>query len=267
MFRLCMYAFLLSITAAVQVHAQIDPDECPTAPRDLLAGLDGVWSVKQGAGVMIVPVMGALPLPSHAPLRLTMAYDPNTGTSQLTGSGPDEHLVMFPTHESLVPQIQEMVSEADKAGLLNIGDSCDWYGLPLMVGTNSFSLYAPATSETGTAIALALPEGLPNSAPMSVPLTCLTAQDKQGITAFLRENAPAKDSAAAFGAVASLASSGTLYVQHNAACNVTPASSGDLLMTLLVKFQSPTAATGMLIFEMNQNGLQAIAKAPVTMSR
>lgn len=267
MFRLCIYAFLLSLAAAAPVHAQIDADECPTAPRDLLAGLDGVWSVKQGAGVMIVPVMGAMPLPPHAPLRLTMAYDPGSGTSQLTGSGPGEQLIMFPTHESLIPQIQEMVSEADKAGLLNIGDSCDWYGLPLMVGTNTYSLSAAATSETGTAIALALPEGLPTSAPMSVPLTCLTGQDKQGITAFLQANKPAKFGAVAVGAVASLASSGTLYVQHDAKCNVTPESSGDLSMTLLVKFQTPTAATGMLIFEISQNGLQAIAKAPVTMSR
>lgn len=165
MFRLCMYAFLLSITAAVQVHAQIDPDECPTAPRNLLEGLDGFWSVKQGAGVMIVPVMGALPLPSHAPLRLTMAYDPNTGTSQLTGSGPDEHLVIFPTHESLVPQIQEMVSEADKAGLLNIGDSCDWYGLPLMVGTNSFSLSALPHPKQGLRLHWRFPRDCPTPRP------------------------------------------------------------------------------------------------------
>lgn len=265
MFRKLFLIILFSVAATAQAHAQSSNDACPTAPRDLLAGLHGTWSVQQGAGVMIVPVMGAMPLPPHAPLRLTMTYDPETGTSQLTGNGPDEQLMMFPTHESLVPQIQALVSAVDKEGLLNIGEDCDWYALPLMVGTSTYSLDVPANSETGTAIALALPDGLPTSAPMSAPLACLTSRDKQGIVNFLGQNSPAHK--AVFDAVATMASAGKLYVQHDAECNATPTSSGNMTMTLLVKFQSASSGTGMLIFEVNQNGTRAIAKAPVTMSR
>lgn len=260
MFRKLFLVILLSIAATAQAHAQSGSEACPTAPRDLLAGLDGTWSVQQGAGVMIVPVLGAMPLPPHEPLRLTMAYDPETGTSQLTGNGPDEQLIMFPTHESLVPQIQEVVSEADKEDLLNIGEGCNWYALPLMVGTNTYSLDAPASSEAGTMIALALPEALPTSAPMSASLACLTRKEWQGMTDFVEDND-------LISAVEAMLSAPQLYVQPDAECNVTPASSGDMTMTLLVKFQSPNSGTGMLIFEVNQSGTRAIAKAPVTMSR
>lgn len=262
MFRTFFLLIVLFLGAAVQAHAQSGDEDCPTAPTDLLAGLDGTWSVQQGAGVMIVPVMGAMPLPAHAPLRLTMAHDPATGTSQLTGSGPDEQLIMIATHESLVPQIRELVSAADKEDLLNTGEGCDWHALPLMVGTRTYSLDAPASSETGTVIALALPEGSPESAPMFAPVACLTSRDKQGIVDFLGER-----SQAAFGSLGRIASSGKLYVQHDADCNASPASSGDMTMTLLVKFQTPSSGTGMVIFEVNQNGTPAIAKAPVTMSR
>lgn len=261
MFRNLFLILLPMLAAAASAYAQ-SGSECPTAPRDLLAGLDGSWSVQQGAGVMFVPVMGAMPLPPHEPLRLTMDHDPETGTSQLTGNGRNEKMIMFPTHESLVPRIQDLVNQAEKENLLNFGDSCDWSALPLIVGTNSYSLDTPASSETGTAIALALPEGLPASAPMSAPLVCLTSRDKQDIVDLLGES-----SQAVFGLVATMASAGKLYVQHDAKCNATLASSGDMTMTLLIKFQNPDSGTGMLIFEVNQNGMRAIARAPVTMTR
>ena len=46
-----------------------------------------------------------------------------------------------------------------------------------------------------------------------------------------------------------LKASGDLYAQSEVECNEKPASSGDLKMTLLVKFQSDRSGTGMLIFE------------------
>ncbi|MBV0914114.1 hypothetical protein [Anianabacter salinae] len=253
------------ILAAAQANAQSSRETCPTAPRDLLVGLDGTWSVQQGPGVMIVPVMGALPLPPHAPLRLTMAYDPETGTSQLTGNGPNEQLIMFPTHESLVPQIQEMVSAADKENLLNIGTDCDWYALPLMVGTNTYSLESPGFVETGTTVlALFLP-GVSNELTQSAiksTAVCLTGKDKQEI-ADLMGGGRAQNM---IDALENVELAGPLFVAQDFGCAVTP-SSGEMTMTLLVKFQSPESGTGMLIFEVNQGGTRAIAKAPVTMSR
>lgn len=265
MFRKLFLVILLSIVATAQAHAQSGSEACPTAPRDLLAGLDGTWSVQQGAGVMIVPVMGAMPLPPHEPLRLTMAYDPETGTSQLTGNGPDEQLIMFPTHESLVPQIQELVSEADKEDLLNIGEGCNWYALPLMVGTDTYSLDAPASSDGTTVIALALPDELSKSMPVRrSTMVCFTSREKQAIGDFISDNATADYVVNTI--IPAMEKAGKLYVMDDF-IPCTPPGTGDMTMTLLVKFQSPNSGTGMLIFEVNQNGTRAIAKAPVTMSR
>lgn len=250
----------LSLVLSFSTSVAAQEDFCAAAPQDLLAAINGNWSVKQGVGVMASGA-GAFPLPSQPPIAVTFQYDPESRLVNVSGSGPAEKMVMFPTVQEAVPQIDEFLIEAEKEGFLGIGEGCDWYGLPLMVGTNTYSLDSsndPLIKGSEAIIFASLLSGVTvgfcEMAYMWSPFAILVGEDPN---TDILEGRTDKYGTPCDEAMRE----GTLLGQAEI---VHP---GTMNMTMLVKFQTPNSGGGTLIFEGEKGGFRFAAKANITLTR
>jgi len=118
-------------------------DLCATSPAELLAALDGTWTLNQGPG-WAAAGGGAIgtPLPAHPPQQIQIALDPNLGLPVLSAQG--QHMMMVPAEpEPVAEHIDSVIEETGSAGAQSNATDCDWYGLPPIIGTNMYSLDGP----------------------------------------------------------------------------------------------------------------------------
>lgn len=247
-----------------------DDPFCASAPLAMLAALEGPWTLRQGAGFAVAGAM-MIPLPAHPPQTVVLDYDEQAWHATLTGMA-GERLVMFPTDERQIEEVVTYLNEADAANLLQFGAGCDWYSLPLMLGSNSYSLSRDEATEELALITVGFPSAVVGLDGGGVRIGfCAPVPDqvREGeISDRVDRGGTAsswRDSESASGATWSRA-------EGNRACadlvpNPVPGGEGQMLMILMVKFQSANSATGLLHFEGEMNGQRFGAKAPVSLSR
>ena len=246
-------AFALNFGAAA---AQTSDDPlCALAPFQMLAALDGTWSLTQEAGVAI----GAgrrIPLPPNTQ-SFTIEFDPTIGIADLKGGSPPQSLALIPTNPAAVEEIIWFTFDVDESGeeqnlletQLNIGTSCDFYDLPLVLGFNTYSLTQPA--EQGDSYAIFSVVG-DNIVGFCIPLEVASELDiAQFELEFVTQGADVGgDDATICGPV-----------------TVPNPDPGTMVMSLAMKFHRANHGTGILQFEGEQGGHSFFATAPVTMSR
>jgi hypothetical protein len=237
----------LSAPAHAQQHG--DDPFCASAPLEMLAALEGPWTLRQGAGFAAAGAM-VLPLPAHPPQTVVLDYDEGAWYATLTGMA-GERMVMFPTDENQIEAVVKYLTEADAANLLEIGAGCDWYSLPLMLGSNSYSLNRAGGQPGTMRLDIAnISDGTLTHLSVCIPMHGPEDNDVVYQVGNNRVGAAMNDCA--------------LDDDHP---SLLQAGEGQLLMNLLVKFQSTESASGIVIFEGVMNGQRFGAKAPVTLSR
>ncbi|CAM3853095.1 hypothetical protein [Litorimonas haliclonae] len=227
--------------------AQGGPDEslesfCATAPNELLSTIEGSWSLKQGAGVAMGQGFLPIPLMAHPPQNIDIDVDKEAGLASIQQGG--EKIVLAPVAPDGVAEIDTMLRESDAEGMIDTSGGCDWYSLPLMVGSNLYDLSADVKGlyKNSTTVILgslgAFMVCRDSNGPMELART--TSDAPVMVIEEYRELCPKRD--------------------------LVP-DEGELVMTLLVKFNGPNSGSGVLLFEGYMNGAFAGAKAPVTLTR
>jgi len=256
---------ILIALASASAFAQDEPTVpsppsgfCATAPNGFLSVLEGDWSFKQGAGfATAVGVPFPMPLPSHAPVPMKLTYDPETGLANLSGMNSDnrrENMVMFPSLPENLPRVVQALNTAQQEGLFQIGPGCDWYSLPIMVGTNHYSL--DSTRVTGI-----------GDTPAAVSLL----GDREFVVGIACISFPEDDEALDIVGYLLRRVDGIVKIhpvpESPDHCLRVTQSSGDMSMTIIVKFQSPNSGIGIVSFKGTSDGHTIKARAPITMTR
>lgn len=108
---------------------------CAFAGLDLLAALDGSWTIHQGAGKAQAGNM-SIPLPSPRPTPVTFKFDPARHVIDVQSKDLANEIIMFPAAP---------IQQDDAARL--VGDSppdnptvpvCAWIDAPTVIGTNVY---------------------------------------------------------------------------------------------------------------------------------
>jgi hypothetical protein len=212
----------------------------------MLAALDGTWTLKQGAGLASgvaptgipgLPVGGiTIPLPANPPQRFTLTFDPAAGYATLSGEG--QSMAMVGATPAELGGVSKYLSSADIDKLITKGKGCAWNALPIMVGSNVYGLDTPATPGGKGRFSYV---GLPG-----LKVTLCVLPDGSYREATDRD----------------------LGVDRGCKQEAKPAvRMGDMKMSLIMKFQSSTQGSGVLLFEGQQDESRFTAIAPITMSR
>ena len=259
MFGLLRLTFLFLLLAPVPASAQQDSDPfCAQAPLEMLAALEGEWTLRQGPGFAAAGAM-VIPLPAHPPKR--MALDYTEGDYFATLSAEDGSMVMFPTDPDQIEAVVKHMNEADAANLLEIGTGCDWYALPIMAGSNSYSLDRAEGPPEAIALAFITGNGPRVGVCVAMPYEAAGLQGGDMNSVSLGDG---RNSELEVWSMEDESTKGCFPDQEPFRLE---AGQGQMVMNLLVKFQSPTSATGIVIFEGQMNGQGFGAKAPVRLTR
>ena len=222
-------AFAMTTHAAAQSEGD---DFCASTPTETLSVLDGNWSLRQGPG-FVLSAVGAIPLPAQPGQTLTMQFVSDAGYSTLSGQG--QQLVMVGGMPQNVAPVAAYLDEEQAEGFFTPGPGCNWLNQPVMIGSKRYDLTATIPGDSNPAFYMPIPIS------DAVIIVCVRAD-------------------------------GSIEVGEGfgANCGVPDQEldgEGELNMTLIVKFQSPSSATGVLIFTGNSRGNRFYAKAPITMTR
>lgn len=226
--------FLASAAQARELPA--GPEFCAVAPTDLLVALDGNWKLKQGAGFAFGGAMAGMPLPPHKPQTLKIRYDADTGTTRMSAPDAPDNMVMFPVAEAQQVQAAgEITQGAIDAYQSQVG-ACDWYSLPIIVGTNRYALDREASEPD-------------YDSPVQDQFYCKLPSEAIGLPSEALM---------------------VLMQLYNRVClgdEGTTEVHGQMSMTLLVRFDSTDSGRGTLFFEGEMQGYEFAAVAPVTLAR
>ena len=254
---------LAGFATPIPARAAPAPDGfCGSSPQEMLAALDGTWNLTQGKGFATAgpPQMSfVVPLPAHPAQPLTITYDPAAGVATATGAAPGETMIMVPATQAGAAAVVGIIGQEDIEDYLEIGTGCDWDAIPIMIGTNIYSLDSITNG----------PDAGPNHFYGSFGgygFDYCTAGDVGEI-----------DQALVFGHNSDIPVAPTLDSDYESVCDpddpelngpaVPEVSEGQMSMSLAVKFQSPTSGTGILLFKGTKDGYPFSAKAPVSFSR
>lgn len=177
-----------------------------------------------------------LPLPPHKAQKFTLKYQPGAGYSVLSGQG--QQMPMVASFGKNVQPVANYLEAEKTKGLFSKGAGCNWSSLPIMIGSKSYELKASKPGSNQYKFGMFVP--IPNN----MVFLCVRQDGSVGI------------------------GGGGFALAPN--CSTPPRKldgKGDMTMTLIVKFQSRTSASGMLLFEGNSHGNPFFAKAPVSMTR
>lgn len=233
--RAAMIATLLVLAssgfAAPRDNAATDGDDgfCTMAPSELLAALDGTWSLKQGAGAALGESnrgVAGVPLPPHGAQPLGFKYDPQRGVAVLSGQDTPDQMILFPVASAQAEQAARAFARGDAAKARAASTHCNPDSLRIFVGTNSYALDRDAAQHRG-----------------------------------------GSSEAAYFCSMLGMTGIPPAPVQRACSPRTTEAAHGQMTMTLLVRFQSANAGSGMLYFQGEMEGSHFGAAAPVQLSR
>jgi len=254
--------FFLLFAASAQAQTS-DEAFCAMAPVEMLAALDGDWKLKPGPGVVMAGIVGGkaatLPLPAQKAQKLSFTYDANNASVTIVDSKTGDDFIMVPTTPEAADVVLGIMKDWTSEDFLAVGKGCDWYSIPLMIASNTYSLNhnAPGlkTPDGDTVYGITgafggwkfeyCPTGMkddPDNIFTIVPDK--TEQFIPGEVNVVTEN----------------------FDKFICKYNPIPLQ-GDLVMNLILKFQTPSSATGVLHFEGEMNGSKAVAVRPVTLSR
>ena len=218
-----------------QASASSGEEFCATAPQDLLAALDGSWTLTQGPGLAIGGL--PIPLPGHPPVAVGLEYISEAGFAIMTAQGQD--LIMWPeateNASNLLGDLNQYLVTSTE-GM----DACDWDALPTLVGTNLYALSFNLVRRSPTMRTVAF--GF-----------CRHGERWEyyfdGLTIDVEQT---------------VQQCSGCFVPCNIPIGNVPAG---MTMTVALKFDSPSSARGMLSFEGKSGPFPFAAWAPITMAR
>lgn len=259
------------------------PGFCDTRTTDFLADLEGTWRLSHGPGFALFGGMGRQDFPAPAPITLTFTAWSNVGVGIL--SGDRQNLFMLPTSaQGTADHLATLAPTTEVRRLMPANPPCGWEDLPAMIGTNTYRLEGDGgreltlneidprdignrfanrfalvlCSETGTYDALA--DAVPDDFVPRWRFDSRRGEDFRG-------DPTRRDRVE------------LIVVGDDRACRPPMTSAdGDMDMTLILKFSSPRAATGIVSFHGRMQGMGLAsnggnlgigfyAQTPVTMSR
>ncbi len=258
----CALVLLGAIPSAAHAQEESGGGFCASAPSELLSAIDGNWTFKQGAGGGLGAVI-PFPLPAHPPQSVKIDVDEELGIATLKHAGRE--LAIIPIAADQVKGATELLNQADADELIDTKGACNWYSLPLMLGSDTYMLDPAMQPDTDTFIFVRTIDTLESGQPIGVThIFC-----KGGIQSMTDWSIYDPD---AEGQLAP-----DVYVhevpqgEYPNSCWREPdprePKPGEMTMNLLVKFNSPNSGSGILLFMGEMDGYKFAARAPVTLTR
>lgn len=252
---------IIAISTPSYATAQnADAEFCSLSPIGMLQALEDDWTLSPGAGVALasgMPVAMPIPLPPQPPQPLRFDFDGETGTINIKDKSTGEDFLMVPTTKDAAEVALFYAKDWFKDDYMQPGDGCDWDAMPLMISTTAFSWYnGPEMKKNGATGIFAGVMFEYCAFGYSGPSSSDPVDGGEYDTRIIDPKIPAN-----------------LIVGPNDKCvgppggKYTQPKSGDLMMNLILKFQTPNRATGVLYFEGIMSGRRAGAVRPVTLTR
>lgn len=251
-FRLALVSFALGLGTS-GARAQV-PWDCATGgPAGLLESLQGEWSVSQKTGVVLganAQGLAGSPLQAVPAQGMTLYFDTATGVGTLLGQGPQgvETMVLMPVASEDTSPVSSFLDEGVSQGFVTpLDGACRWDVLPKVVGSNTYSLAAGAPQ----------PEYMIHLPGSSAPWICDTTGLHDGFPVLWNYQDPTL-----------VQPEGARGPERMECGNEGPApASGQMVMTLVAKFNSANSGAGMLYFSGNFGGQNFSAARGVVFSR
>ncbi len=241
------------------LQAQSAEDFCATAPADLMSALDGAWTLTHGPGITMTGA-GVHAFPAPKPTTLEFTYWRNFGFGVLSGDG--QNMVMLPASaQATADYVDDLVAETGIANVTPETTACDWYALPSMIGTNRYSLRGPGPDSFDLSdLSLGTAENMD-----SIMIDyCVQAQTGNRIVELFSEYGDRT------GPQEYTTPAGFVFNVNPMECEH-ESGSGDMTMTVFLKFDSPNSASGVASFsgDMTAGGrrIRFAAETPVWMTR
>lgn len=229
---------VLAIVASTQVATAQDKDFCSLEPAELLAALEGDWVFDQGPGIAKAGVMD-VPLPDQPPVTLTVEFLAEAGIGFLSGQGQD--MIIMPMVPGLVDNWATVLPQADQEKYKKPGASCGWKALRSFIGTTEYVL-----------------DGVYNGKP--------PAKIKENMMVGTCKDNPLFDITLDVGADLAMAILDILPGVPPINC-FGYKTEGDMSMTIVARFESPTSGFGHVYFEGKTDVSRFWANAPLTLTR
>ncbi|SFR44057.1 hypothetical protein SAMN04488005_1986 [Yoonia tamlensis] len=262
-------AFVMLPTLA---HAD-DAAFCNNSPLALLGAIEGQWTFEQRAGYGIGGPL-PFPLPAQPAQSVRIELNADEGAAYLRHAG--QQMAMIPVDAVFARELDFYLSPEEEANILGESDGCDWQTIPLIVGANVYSLVAEADEGprsrfimqigdeflekcTGTDYQLSNPPGEPQT------FFSYTAANGRQMRAEVVDGKVYVSSEDEYGDRAANREWAEKYCDRLA--DVPDAAPGQMVMSLIVKFNSANSGAGVLQFNGQQGPVSFAARAPVILSR
>lgn len=131
-------AAALLVAVAGPAGAQ-NPDVSGTDPfcgltgSELLASLDGGWTLHQGPREILYPIPHTLPPPP--PIAIRFAYDAEEGVVNADAADLSDGIIMYPAGGPTLGVTEDYIEVASEVA---IDSGCEWSSSPILIGTNSY---------------------------------------------------------------------------------------------------------------------------------
>ena len=218
---------------------------CALTGSELLAALNGSWTIYQAAGHARAGIM-TVPLPAQRPATVTFAFDSLAGMINVQGVNVDGEMDMFPVAPLQQAQADQLIGE--KPASKGPEPVCEWGDVPTLIGTNFYlaweSINVILTREWREELCKSIEKKMADPPQYEDPATAAVAAKN-------RENEKK---------------------YHEQYCNkeekkLPSGADLEMEMTLVLRFTSPNSGAGTLYFEGETNKSRFRASAPVTISR
>lgn len=259
---LCVFAAIALLPAGADESGN---GFCANAPLEMVKAIEGRWTLTQGAGVAVggfIPI----PLPAQAPQSVSIDVDGNSGIAFLKHEG--QKLAIVPVLPEQAVDQMAWLRDDEIDGLTNPGGACDWYALPVMLGSNIYALNAEtAAAEAANTENEAYGMIFAGNGQGDVHVC---SNGKVGYSVYSSKDVAETGGGPTVGVISEDDEGAQNAVRLKCALeevDVPVATSGEMTMTLFVKFTSPNSGAGVLQFQGEQEGYRFGARAPITFAR
>ncbi len=247
---------LLLSAMTFSAHAQGETDNfCALDGTDLLAVLDGSWTIHQGVGTVLgfsnMRGLG-LQLPPPRPASVIFRYDAKRGIVDVESATQPDGIIMFPAEPAQQDQASQRIGEPPSTNASSSG--CDWSALPTLIGTNVYvewdvhhlAVLLDPRSRTCSSIESHIEE-IFGPGPAKVYddpyMNEIAAKNRANSQRYYNEHCRDREEPLPSGA------------------------SFDMEMTLIVRFLDANSGSGTLYFEGKTEKAKFRASAPITLTR
>ena len=239
------------LTTPVQAQQEAPQSEafCALTGLDLLAALDGSWTIRQQAGTMSAGAM-RMPLPAPAAATpVTFKFDAPRRIVDVRGANLGEEMAMFPSAPIQKEAADLLLGPAPYQPTL--APVCDWLESPTLIATNFYFFLG---GEAVTLIKAAAVSGADcDSVERTMQLSDNALYQSESI-GWLKDPEDYRRSLRKF---------------WDMNCRQPPIvpEQLDMEMTLVLRFTSRSSGSGMVYFSGQTDRSRFAASAPVTISR